>query len=114
VHESIGQQVSASGSGSKGDTLTTIEHTSFGGPAQNCNAARSRAEQMAAQRRVSVTGKKEKRKETLNSKFGFALSFQLRQIVASSQRRGSRTDSNDAVEERPKVYLFVFSPTTEF
>jgi hypothetical protein len=65
VHESIGQQVSASGSGSKGDTLTTIEHTSFGGPAQNSNAAKSRAEQMAAQRRVSVTGKKEKRKKKL-------------------------------------------------
>jgi hypothetical protein len=61
VHESIGQ-VSASGSERSKDNgvddtpTTTVEHTSFGGPAQNNNStAKSRAEQMAVQRRVRVT-----------------------------------------------------------
>jgi hypothetical protein len=61
VHESIIGPVSASaaklklsgGSNEDGvddDNNVPIEHTSFGGPAQN--TVKSRAEQMAAQRRV--------------------------------------------------------------
>jgi peroxin-1 len=58
VHESIIGPVTASAAklkfssedGVDDDDNTPIEHTSFGGPAQN--TVKSRAEQMAAQRRV--------------------------------------------------------------
>lgn len=45
------------GSGSSKDHLiddTSIEYTSFGGPAQNNDAVKSRAEQMSAHRRVRI------------------------------------------------------------
>ncbi|KAN0116131.1 AAA family ATPase [Russula decolorans] len=94
VHETIGGaghiSASTSATGSSSSTSssskdhrvddTPIEHTSFGGSAQNNNTVKSRAEQMATHRR-------------------------LRQIVASSSQRrgGSRTDSNVmVVEDRPK------------
>jgi hypothetical protein len=66
VHESIGGggQISVSTSATSGSSSsssskdhrvddTSIEHTSFGGPAQNNNnTVKSRAEQMTAHRRV--------------------------------------------------------------
>lgn len=66
VHENIGGgQISVStlpatatgSSGSSKDHLvddTSIEYTSFGGPAQNNDAVKSRAEQMSAHRRVRI------------------------------------------------------------
>ena len=118
MHESIGREehpasAKLNDSSKDGaDDAPTIEYTSFGGPARN--TAKSRAEQMAAERRVRITRKKllffsiEKKHFKLNScspRGLFILFFQLRQIAAS-QRRRSGTDSNEAVEDRPKVYIF--------
>jgi len=85
VHASVGEALASSASSSVGDGSSSnnkdrvddipIEYTSFGGPAHN--TVKSRAEQMAMQRR-------------------------LQQIV-SSQRRGSRARSEgQVVEDRPK------------
>jgi hypothetical protein len=68
VHESIGggggqisvSTLAASGSSDSGSSKdhrvddTPIEYTSFGGPAQNNNTVKSRAEQMTAHRRVRI------------------------------------------------------------
>jgi SpoVK/Ycf46/Vps4 family AAA+-type ATPase len=66
VHESIGSgQISISTSATSSDSSSSskdhrvddtppIEHTSFGGPAQNNDTVKSRAEQMAAHRRVRI------------------------------------------------------------
>jgi hypothetical protein len=118
VHESIGREedpasAKLGGSSKDGaDDAPTIEYTSFGGPARI--TTKSRAEQMAAERRVRTTQKKipllslfsiEKKHFKLNScSLPGLFFFQLRQIAAS-QRRGSGTDSNEAVEDRPKVYI---------
>ncbi|KAI9462642.1 AAA-domain-containing protein [Russula earlei] len=82
VHASVGEvsasAASSNSSGGRGkdhDDDMPIEYMSFGGPPQN--TVKSRAEQMAAQRR-------------------------LRRIVASSLRHGSRALADNAVQDRPK------------
>ncbi|KAI0249217.1 P-loop containing nucleoside triphosphate hydrolase protein [Lactifluus subvellereus] len=81
VDEGSATSAAASNSTSKKDRIddAPIEYTSFGGPAQK--TVKSRAEQMAAQRR-------------------------LRQIIASSQNRSSRAKTDEtAVENRPKLEI---------
>ncbi|KAH9048455.1 AAA-domain-containing protein [Lactarius hengduanensis] len=76
VHASVGEVTPSAPTTESGDSKddAPIEYTLFGGPAQK--TVMSRAEQMAAERR-------------------------LRQIMSSSQSRGSRASVDDVVE-RPK------------
>lgn len=133
MHESIGGgQISAPTSATNSSSSSNnnnnehrvddmpIEHTSFGGSAQDNNTAKSLAEQMAAHRRVRINFPLYlfflARRKILNFKLNgrsalFFFFLQLRQIVvgSSQQRRGARTDLNIVNvmvgDRRPKVCI---------
>ena len=96
VHASVGEITTSAPTTDSKDRVddAPIEYTLFGGPAQKTVA--SRAEQMAAERRVRRAAKHK------HTYFFDSNRYQLRRITSSSQSRGSRASMGEVVE-RPKV-----------